>query len=150
MGKKIKPFSKRIKIRADIDKIAGGIFIYKKEVIGWNESWVPFVDISEGKNVIIIRAEVPGVNEKDISIMLQSNKVELKGIKREPVFPEKVKYIRLERETGRFRRIIFLPKTVSIHGAEALLGNGILTLVLNKTRKIEAENIDIKIGKPKE
>lgn len=150
MGKKIKPFSKKIKIEVEIDKNAGEIFIHKREIIGWDDSWIPFVDISEGKNIIVVRAEIPGVKEKDISIMIHSNKVELKGTKKEPDFPEKVKYIRLERETGRFRRIIFLPKTVSIHGAEALLENGVLTLVLNKTRKIETENIDIKIGKPKE
>jgi len=150
MGKKIKPFSKRIKVEAEINKIAGEIFIHKREFIGWNDSWVPFVDVSEGKNSIVVRAELPGVKEKDITITVHSNKVELKGIKREPNFPFKVKYIRLEREMGRFRRIIFLPKAVSTQGAEALLENGILTLDLNKTGRIKPENIDIKIGKPEE
>jgi HSP20 family protein len=150
MGKKIRPFSKRIKIEAKIDSIAGEIFIQKREIIGWNDNWIPFVDISEGKSIIVIRAEVPGVKAEDISIKLHSNKVELKGIKKEPDFPLKYKYIRLERETGRFRRVIFLPKAVSIHGAEALLENGILTLVLNKTGEIKTEKIDIKIDEPKE
>jgi HSP20 family protein len=150
MGKKIKPVSKKIKIEAEINKIDGKIFIHKRRYNGWNDSWVPFVDISEGKNVIVVRAELPGVREEDVFVIIHSNKVELRGIKREPSFPFKVKYIRLERETGTFQRIIFLPKTVSVQGAEAMLEDGILTLVLKKTAKTKAENTDIKIGKPKE
>lgn len=150
MGKKLKSFSKRIKIEAEINETTGKIFIRKSEYIGWNDSWIPFVDISEGKNIIVVRAELPGVKEEDISIVVYSTKVELRGIKREQNFPSKVKYIRLEREMGFFRRIIFLPKRVAVQGAEAVLENGILTLVLKKTVKTKTENIDIKIGKPKE
>lgn len=150
MGKKIKPFSKKIKIGADINKIAGKIFIHRSQYIKWNDNWVPFVDISEGKSVIVVRAELPGVKEEDVFIIIHSNKVELRGIKREPSFPFKVKYIRLERQTGTFQRIIFLPKTVSVQGAEAMLEDGILTLVIKKTAKTKTENTDIKIGKPKE
>ena len=150
MGKKIKTFSKRIKIEAEINEITGKLFIHKGKYSGWNDSWIPFVDISEGKSVIVVRAELPGVKEEDILIMIHSNKVELRGIKREPSFPFKVKYIRLERETGAFRRIIFLPKTVSVQGADAVLEYGLLTLVLKKTEKTRTDNIDIKIDKPKE
>ena len=106
MGKKLKSFSKRIKIEAEINEITGKILIRKSEYIGWNDSWIPFVDISEGKSIIVVRAELPGVKEEDISIVVYSTKVELRGIKREQNFPYKVKYIRLEREMGFFRRII--------------------------------------------
>jgi len=150
MGKKLKSFSKRIKIEAEINEINGKILIRKSEYIGWNDSWIPFVDISEGKSIIVVRAELPGVKEEDISIVVYSTKVELRGIKREQNFPYKVKYIRLEREMGFFRRIIFLPTRVTVQGAEAVLENGILTLVLKKISKTKTENIDIKIGKPKE
>ena len=147
MIKKIRPVSRIVKIEAEINKIFGEFFSHKKELFGLEESWVPYVDISEKEDEVIIKAELPGVAQKDISILLHSNRIELKGIKREKKSRSNVRYFRLEREFGIFRRIVFLPSAVFPEKSKAMLENGILTIVLKKYRKEKEKEVVVKVQK---
>ena len=112
MHKKIKPVSRIVKIETEINRIVGEVFSHKRKAYGLDESWVPWVDVSENANEIKVEIELPGIMHKHITILLSSNRVELKGEKRRTRFRKPVKYLRLEREYGPFRRIIFLPGAV--------------------------------------
>jgi HSP20 family protein len=105
------------------------------------------VDISEKQDEVIVNVELPGVAQKDISILLHSNRVEIKGIKRERRSRRPVKYFRLEREFGTFRRIVFLPSAVVPERSKALLENGILTITLKKYRKKKEKEVVVKVHK---
>jgi len=98
MVKRIKPVSRIIKIEAEINKIFSDFFSQKKELMGLDESWVPCVDISEKGNEVIVAVELPGVSQNDITILLHSNRLEIKGIKREKRTRSEMRYHRLERE----------------------------------------------------
>jgi HSP20 family protein len=147
MVKKIRPVSRTVKIEAEINKIFGEIFSQKSALLGLDESWVPHVDISEKPGEIIVKVELPGVLEKDITILLHSNRVEIKGIKRERQPHRGIEYHRLEREYGTFRRFVFLPSAVNPERSRALIENGILTIVLKKLRRKKEEEIVLKIQK---
>lgn len=147
MVKKIRPVSRIVRIEAEINKIFGEFFSQKKELLGLDESWIPCVDISEKKDEVIAKFELPGVAQEDISILLHSNRLELKGIKREKRSRSHVKYFRLEREFGAFRRIVFLPCAVVPEKSKALLENGILTVILKKYRRDKEKKVVVKIQK---
>lgn len=147
MVKKIRPVSRIVKIEAEINKIFGEFFSYKKELLGLDESWVPCLDISEKEDEVIVKIELPGVAQKDISILLHRNRIELKGIKRERQSRSRVRYFRLEREFGTFRRIVFLPSAVVPEKSKALLENGILTIILKKYRKTKEKEVVVKVQK---
>jgi HSP20 family protein len=147
MVKKIRPVSRIVKIEAEINKIFGEYFSQKKDLFGLDESWVPCVDISEKADEVIVKAELPGVVHKDISILLHSNRIELKGVKRERRPRSRVRYFRLEREFGTFRRIVFLPSAVFPEKSKALLENGILTIVLKKYRRKKDKEVVVKVQK---
>jgi HSP20 family protein len=147
MVKKIKPVSRVVKIEAEINKIFGEFFSQKKDLLGLDESWIPCVDISEKEDEVIVKVELPGVDQKDISILLHSNRIEIKGIKRERRSRSRIRYFRLEREFGTFRRIIFLPSAVDPDKSKALLKNGILTILLKKYRRRKEREVVVKVQK---
>lgn len=150
MAKRIKPISRIIKIEAEINRIAGEVFVRDREWLGLDEGWIPYVDIAEQNNYIRVEVELPGVDRDDISILLHSSRLEVKGFKREPREAAPVSYIRLEREYGNFRRVIFLPNAVVPEKAQASLENGVLTLLLLKYSQKDAKEVVLKIQKPQE
>ncbi len=147
MVKKIKPVSRVVKIEAEINKIFGEFFSKKNDLLGLDESWIPCVDISEKENEVIVKVELPGVAQKDIAILLHSSRIEIKGIKRERRSRSQIRYFRLEREFGTFRRIIFLPSAVVPEKSSALLENGILTVTLKKYHKEKEKKVVVKVQK---
>jgi HSP20 family protein len=108
------------------------------------------VDISEKAREIIVEAEIPGVGASDIMIRVHSNRVEIKGMKKEAVSPEKIRFLRLEREFGGFRRLVPLPSTVVPDRAQAFLENGVLTLRLKKYLPQEEKGVVIDVAKREE
>lgn len=147
MVKKIKPISRTVKIEAEINKIMGEVFFQKREFLGLDESWIPCVDISEKEDEINVEIELPGVAQKEINILLHSNRLEISGVKKENLSKERIKYLRLEREYGAFRRYIFLPSVVIPDKAKASLENGVLTVVLRKYKRKKEKEVVVKIQK---
>ncbi len=147
MVRKIRPVSRIVRIEAEINKIFGDFFSQKSEFFGLDESWVPRVDISEKSNEVIVVVELPGVAQKDITILLHSNRLEIKGVKREKQPQSEIKYHRLEREYGTFRRFVFLPSAVIPERSRALLENGILTIILKKFRRKKEKEVVLKVQK---
>jgi len=132
MVKRIKPVSRTIKIEAEVSRVVEEVFIHNKDLLGLDESWVPCVDVSERGNDLFVKVELPGVEEKDVLILLYSSRLEIKGFKKESLPDSGFKFLRLEREYGNFRRFVFLPTSVRSDRAKASLENGVLTIHLKK------------------
>ena len=147
MVKRIKPVSRIVKIEAEISRIAEEVFIHNKELLGLDESWVPCVDISERGNDLFVELELPGVEEKDVLILLYTSRLEIKGIKKESLPDGGFKFVRLEREYGSFRRFVFLPSAVRSDRARASLENGVLTIQLKKQRPKQEKKVILEIDK---
>jgi HSP20 family protein len=150
MIRKIKPVSRVIKIETEIRPVKRSPLVRREKYPTWDETWVPRVDISEKAREIIVEAEIPGVGASDIMIRVHSNRVEIKGMKKEAVSPEKIRFLRLEREFGGFRRLVPLPSTVVPDRAQAFLENGVLTLRLKKYLPQEEKGVVIDVAKREE
>ena len=98
MAKKIRPRSQTARIEAEINRLAGEVFERNRELLALGEGWVPVVDISESETEIIVEAELPGIADSDVQLVLHSNRLEIKGVKREILGHSRVKYFRLERD----------------------------------------------------
>jgi HSP20 family protein len=143
MVRKIKPVSRKVKFQTEVDRIQRARVVRKDTVPRLDELWLPAVDIFEKAGEIVVEAEIPGVSPTDIMITVQSNRVEIKGTKEEAAPSEKVRYLRLEREFGRFRRLVVLPCTVVPDKARAFLDNGVLVIRLTKYQP--ADNAEIEV-----
>jgi len=94
--------------------------------------WLPAVDIAEGDDEITLRAEIPGIEPKDLDVSVSGNLLTLSGEKKESHELKGRDYYRSERRFGSFRRSIQLPCTVKADQVSAEYSNGVLTVNLKK------------------
>jgi HSP20 family protein len=93
------------------------------------------LDIKDNDNQIIVNAEIPGVEQKDIEVLLTDETLSIKGEKKEQKEEQDKGYYRAERSYGSFQRMIPLPCAVERDHVDATFKNGILTIVLPKSKK---------------
>jgi HSP20 family protein len=113
-------------------------------------TWIPRLDLVETKTELIVAMEAPGLEAEDLVISLQLNRLVIKGRKRESSAPTGLRYLRLEREYGPFRRMLVLPRAVLPTRARATLENGVLTVVLSKPAETRAKGRVVRIKKTME
>jgi HSP20 family protein len=109
-------------------------------------TWAPAVDIYETENELVLKADLPDVNEKDLDIRIESNILTIKG---ERKFEQKVKednYLRVERTYGSFSRSFSLPSTVDNGSIKAEYKNGVLTVELPKRAESKPRQVKINVN----
>lgn len=106
----------------------------------------PSIDIREDDKEINVKAELPGLEEKDVEVLLTDNSLTIKGEKREDKEDKGKNYYRMERSYGSFRRAIALPQGLDADKAVASFKNGVLSISLPKTedKSQKARKINIK------
>jgi len=108
------------------------------------QEWLPPFDISETKNEIIVKAELPGMEVKDIDIALTDGLLTIKGERKLAKEDKKENYHRIERQFGSFSRSLNLGAKVSTEGIEAAYKDGILTVTLPKVEESKPKRIEVK------
>jgi HSP20 family protein len=106
--------------------------------------WEPKVDVAETKDAITVKAEVPGVEQKDIAISLQDSVLTIKGEKEEEKEEKDKRYHRVERTYGAFARVMRLPAAVDASKAVASFKDGVLTVTLPKAAEAKGTTIPVK------
>jgi len=110
------------------------------------DSWTPTVDISETPKEFLIKAELPGVDKKDINIEIDHGVLTLTGERHFEKEDENKKHHRIERFFGSFSRSFSLPDTVSSKTVDADFDNGLLIVKLSKTEVPKPETVKVKIS----
>ena len=108
--------------------------------------WGPKVDVSEGRKDIIVKAEVPGIEAKDLDISIDGRLLNIRGEKKQAQTEEDETYYRVERSYGYFNRTIELPAEVEINKVDAGYKKGILKIKLRKTKSSETKRIKVTSG----
>lgn len=107
--------------------------------------FTPAIDILDKKDHIIVKAEVPGVDKKDMTISITEDELTIKGeVKKEQEVSEK-DYYHCERTYGSFTRTIVLPATVDKNKAKAIYKDGILEISLPKVESEKAKEVKLEI-----
>jgi len=115
----------------------------------WDEipalgEWTPNMDISETKDSLVAKVEVPGMDPKDIHISLQEDLLTIKGEKKQEKEEKDEHYHRVERAYGVFTRSVRLPVAVDASKVTASFKNGLLTITLPKTPSARGTTIPVK------
>jgi HSP20 family protein len=108
-------------------------------------SWAPAVDIYETENELVLKADVPDVNEKDIDIRVENNTLTVRGQRN---FSQEVKednYLRIERTYGSFSRSFGLPSSVNTEAIKADYKNGVLTVEMPKRAESKPKQVKINV-----
>jgi HSP20 family protein len=107
-------------------------------------SFVPPVDVYEDEHNLVLKLEVPGVNEENLDIQVENNTLTVKGEKSFEKEEKEENFHRIERRYGSFARTFRLPNTVDTEKVEAHYDKGVLKVSLAK--KAEAKPKQIKVG----
>jgi HSP20 family protein len=96
------------------------------------EGLTPAWDVKETEKELVVKADLPGIDEKDIQLTIQDGVLSLRGEKKSERKDERDNYYVMERSYGSFQRSIRLPETVNDEKAEARFDKGVLTITLPK------------------
>lgn len=108
-------------------------------------AFTPSIDVKEDEKAIIVKAELPGMEEKDVELLLSDDVLTIRGEKKAEKEDKGKNYYHLERSYGAFHRVIPLPAEVDSQKVEATFKNGVLSVVLPKTAKAKAAGKKIAI-----
>src|SRR6266852_4664570 len=107
-------------------------------------SFTPAVDVYEDEHTVVLKLEVPGVNEQDLKVSVENSTLTIQGERKFEKEEKEENFHRIERRYGSFTRTFKLPNTVDSDQVEAGYDKGILKITLAK--RAEAKPKQIKVG----
>jgi len=111
----------------------------------FTQKWAPSVDISETKDNVEVKAELPGLEPKDIKVNVSEDVLTIRGEKKREEEKKDEHYHYRERYSGSFQRSFRLPATVQSNKVEAAFKNGVLMITLPKAEESQKKEIEIKV-----
>lgn len=109
-------------------------------------SWAPPLDLSETADKVTVKAEIPGMDPKEIDISIQGDTLIIKGEKKEEKEEKGKNYYRMERRYGSFSRVVDLPASVDTNKVTAECKNGVLEITMQKKEEVKPKQISVKVG----
>ena len=113
----------------------------------WSDAVVPSIDVRETETELVIEAELPGMDEKDVSVTLSNGVLTLKGEKKSEREEKKEDYHLMERSYGSFQRSFRLADTIDPDKVTAAFDKGVLKITLGKRSEAVKTEKRIPIGK---
>lgn len=110
-------------------------------------SFVPPVDIYEDEKKVLLKLEVPGMEEKDLDVSIENNTLTVKGERKFEKEEKEENFHRVERRYGSFFRAFTLPNTVDAEHIKAEYNAGVLKLELSKKPEAQPKQIKVNVGK---
>ena len=107
-------------------------------------TFVPAADVYEDEHNVVLKLEVPGVNEADLNVSVENNILTIQGERKFEKEEKEENFHRIERRYGSFTRTFKLPNTVDSDRVEAGYDKGVLKITLAK--RAEAKPKQIKVG----
>ena len=144
------PFRKRgttelWKEMEDISRHFWRDFPFMEMTLSGEKEWTPRLDVIDTDKTVEVKADLPGLDRKDIDITLDRDTLTIKGEKKHEEETKERHYYRVERRTGTFYRTIRLPAEVNPEKIDATFKDGVLTVTLPKLegRKSHVKHIDV-------
>jgi HSP20 family protein len=109
-------------------------------------TWAPAVDIYETSNELVVKADLPDLQDKDIDVRVENNTLTIRGERKFEKDVTEDNYLRIERSYGSFMRSFSLPNTVSSENIRADYRNGVLTLHMAKREESKPKQIKISVA----
>jgi HSP20 family protein len=108
--------------------------------------WVPAMDLVETQDAFILRADLPGLDEGDISIQLENDVLTVSGERKADHEQEGEGYYRVERMVGSFARSLTLPDGVDPEAVAANFDKGVLEVRIQKPEQVKPRKVEIAVG----
>ena len=111
--------------------------------------FAPPVDVYEDEHNVVLKVEVPGIDEKDIDVRVENNVLTVHGERKVEKEEKEENFRRVERQYGSFTRTFTVPSTVDAESIQADYDKGILKIVLPKKAEAKPKSIKVNVGSQK-
>jgi HSP20 family protein len=108
--------------------------------------WIPAMDVVETEDHFVLRADLPGLSENDVSIELEDNVLTVAGERKAEHEQRGEGYYRVERAFGSFSRSLTLPEGVNADAIQASFSNGVLEVRIPKPEQHKPRKVQISLG----
>jgi HSP20 family protein len=109
-------------------------------------AWHPAVDIRQTKEGVELIADLPGMDENDVEVLSEGNRLTLKGERKQQTEATEDEWYRCERTHGKFQRSFVLPRDIEMGKAKATFKNGVLTVSVPMKEEAKPQRLQIKAG----
>lgn len=141
-----KPFREVSSLRREMDSLLNRFFGRSTLAETFGEEWSPTMDVTESASNIVVKAELPGLEAKDLDLSVSGDMLTIKGEKKKEEEEKGEHYHYSERYYGSFQRSFRLPTTIQADKIEASFEKGVLRITLPKTEEAKKKEIRIKVA----
>ena len=111
-------------------------------------SFIPAADVYEDEKKVVLKLEVPGIEEKDLDVSVEKNTLTVKGERKLEKEEKEENFHRIERRYGSFYRAFTLPTTVDTESVAASYNAGVLKVEVTKKPEAQPKQIKVNVGQP--
>jgi HSP20 family protein len=129
-------------LAADFDRLFNTLFDRNGQATA-AQRWVPAMDLVEGEDHFLLRADLPGLTEDDVAIEMQDGSLVVSGERRAEHEQRERGYVRVERQFGKFSRTLTLPDGIDGEQVKASFKNGVLEVWIPKPEQRKPRRIPI-------
>ena len=140
-----RPFGELSSLRREMDRLWDRSLGETQLARTFTESWLPSVDISETKDNFVVKAELPGLETKDVNVSISGDILTIKGEKKAEEEEKDEHYHCVERYSGSFQRTFQLPSGVKADKIKATFDKGVLKVTLPKVEEAKKNEIEVKV-----
>ena len=140
-----KPFGELSSFRGEMDRLWNRFLGGTPFGRTFTEEWLPSVDVTETKDNLLIKAELPGLEAKDVNVSVSGDILTIKGEKKKEEEEKDEHYYHCERYCGSFQRSFRLPVDVQADKVEATFDKGVLKVTLPKAEEAKKKKIEVKV-----
>lgn len=140
----LKPWTRITDLKQEMDRLFDRVFEPRWDEFRATGDWAPSLDLSETKDALVLKMEVPGMDAKDIQVSLQENLLTVKGEKKQENEEKDEQHHVMERSYGAFTRSVRLPVGVDGSKVNANFKDGLLVVILPKTPGAKGLTIPVK------
>jgi len=109
-------------------------------------TWAPAVDIYETEHELVVKADLPDVDEKDLDVRVENNILTIRGERKFEKTVSEDNYLRIERSYGSFSRSFSLSNSVNTDAIKADYRNGVLTLTIPKREEAKPKQVKVSVA----
>ena len=139
------PFGELSTFRREMDRLFERFFGEFPSLELPGMACAPRLDVTETKDSLVVKAELPGLEAKDLDISVSGKTLTIKGEKKQEKEEKDEHHHLIERSYGAFSRMVELPTPVAPDKIKAAFKNGVLTITLPKTEEAKRKAISIKV-----
>src|SRR5690606_35436502 len=135
------PYSLMNQFHNELNRVFGSLATRDGDAPIVTADWIPAVDIREDEDRYVLRADLPGIDPKDIEITMEKGLLKIRGERADEVETKAAAYRRVERTSGRFYRRFSLPESADAEKISANSRNGVLEITIPKHEKVQPRRI---------